>query len=46
MSNYSKRQLKNWKGKQRKLRRLKRTEKIKRLFNIKPDEQSNKYKQP
>jgi hypothetical protein len=43
MSNYSRRQLKNWKGKQRKLRRLKRIETIKKLFKDKPDEQSNKY---
>ena len=44
MSNYSRRQIKNYKGKLKKLlkqRKQMRIEKIKRLFNIKPDEQSN-----
>jgi len=44
MSNYSKRQLKNWKGKKRAKRKLKRILSIRRIFKTKQDEQSNKYK--
>lgn len=44
MSNYSKRQLKNWIGNKRAKRKLKRILSILRIFKIKQDEQSNKHK--